>query len=67
MSITYQGAKEQWLSYDLVTDQHIHDAKGATYNRISEDNDLMIERAVTHIIVNSTGYFGDDIFTFEIM
>ena len=65
--MTHKGKKEQWLSYDLVSDPHTHDIEGAKYNRLSLDNDLMVERAVTHILVNSTGYFGDDVYTFQIM
>jgi len=42
----------------------MHDPEGAKYREISKNNTIMVERGITHLIINSTNYDDDMIYEF---
>ena len=67
-SITHEGTfRERWLAYDGIEDRHRHDKEGAKMRAVTQANDIMVERGVTHIIINSTGYRDEEEYHFDVI
>ena len=45
----------------------MHDPEGAKYREINKNNTLMVERGITHLIINSTNYDDDMIYKFSLI
>ena len=66
-SLTHDGVRERWLAYDGILDKHMHDPEGAKYRKINQNNTIMVERGITHLVINSTNYLDDQIYEFQII
>jgi len=45
----------------------MHDPEGAKYREINKNNTIMVERGITHLIINSTNYDDDMIYKFSLI
>ena len=63
VSLTHTGLDEQWFQWN--DEGHQHDAHGAILRYVNETNKLMVERGVTHIVVDTTKYNGSEAFEFN--
>jgi len=58
-SVTHDGKRERWLAYNGIEDKHMHDVDGAKYREVSQNNTIMVERGITHLVINTTNYLDD--------
>ena len=66
-SITHDKKTERWLSYNGIQDDHSHDSPGSKLRPINRTNQIMVERGVTHIVINSTNYQESEIYDFKVI
>ena len=65
VSLTHDGKEEPWFNWN--DEGHKHDQHGAGLRVVNDTNRLMVERGITHILIDTTNYTGDQAWKFEIM
>jgi len=65
VSLTHDGREEPWFNWN--DEGHKHDEHGAALRVVNDTNRLMVERGITHILIDTTNYTGDQAWKFEIM
>lgn len=65
VSITHEGVDEQWFRWNDAG--HRHDEYGAPLRTVDDGNKLMVERGVTHIVLDTTNYTGSEVFEFSVI
>jgi len=64
-SLTHEGKEEPWFNWNDAG--HKHDEHGAALRVVNDTNRLMVERGITHILIDTTNYTGDRAWKFEVM
>jgi len=66
-SLTHEGTRERWLAYNGIEDDHMHDKEGAKHRTLNQTNTIMVERGITHLVINSTNYYDDEVYNFKLI
>jgi len=45
----------------------MHDAEGAKHRSLTQNNTIMVERGITHLVINATHYDDDEIYEFQLI
>ena len=61
-SLTHKGNNEKWF-----TPEHDHDPNGADLRKLNSTNQVMVERGIKYIIIDSSGYQGNETFRFTVI
>jgi len=65
ISLTHDGREEPWFNWN--DEGHTHDAYGAALRIVNDTNRLMVERGVTHILIDATNYTGPQTWEFQVI
>jgi len=64
-SITYEGKNESWFQWNDLG--HDHDNYGTDLRTVNLTNQVMIERGVTNIVIDTNMYNGTETFKFYVI
>jgi len=56
VSLTHEGTDEKWFRWN--DKGHKHDEYGEELRDVNDTNRVMVERGVTHLIIDTTKYTG---------
>lgn len=65
ISLTHDGREEPWFAWNDAG--HLHDEYGAALRTVNDVNRLMVERGVTHILIDTTNYTRAETWKFQVM
>ena len=64
-SLTHDGYAEPWFQWNEAG--HKHDAQGAALRVVNETNRVMIERGITHLVIDTSAYTGSEAYEFKVI
>ena len=62
ISLTHDGTEEPWFNWN--DEGHKHDEQGEALRMVNDTNRLMVERGITHILIDTTNYTGEEVWKF---
>ena len=65
VSLTHAGTEEPWFNWN--DEGHKHDEQGAALRIVEDTNRLMVERGITHLLIDTTSYTGTETWEFQVI